>query len=136
MPDPAYQYVLTLASGTLTLNTNTAIPAERGCGAVLKFFRYLGIKGRDGLKLGEEGRRFDLEGWLHAASESDLETSRAALSTAAKNAEVGRLSYRGGAATIGNVILAEPPEFSEHYFESATVVGCHYRLVLDQLVPD
>lgn len=138
MPDPAYQYSLAFTAATVTLNTNTRIARETAAAARLVFFRYLNVKGKDGIKVGEEGRSFELEGWLHSDSEVNLETAKAVIQTAAKNAEVAALSYRGAASSIGNCIIGcnPPPEFSEHYWESATSVGCMYRLVIDQLVVD
>jgi len=137
VPDPAYQYVLTFASASVTLNANTEIPRELAAMARLAWYKYCGSRGRDGLKTGEDGRLFELAGRMSAANETALEVLRVALGTIAKNAEVGTLAYRGGSASIGNVVIAEAPELTRHVPPQPDgTVGCAYRLLIMQIVPD
>lgn len=98
----------------ISITVGTEVPRQQGASARFRWFTYSGVNGRDGIKLGEDGRSLELTGWIESTSETNLATALEALGTAAKLGVIGTLSIRGGADSWTTVVIDEAPELLEH----------------------
>ena len=133
-------WTFTTASRTVTLSVGVSADEERGAGAIFAWYRHLGISGRDGYKVGADGRSWTVVALIEVTaspSENTLATALEALSTAALAAEVGTLAVRAQSTPYSNVILAAAPELLAHIplQPGSTAIAQLVRLRFEQLEP-